>query len=163
MCALAFLAGAAAAVVLNYPPGSDAGAQGVTAKTAVPQTVSAAEIETAADRAAEGAPAEETAPQDDGVNPAEASVRSSHADGEAGGARRRSDGVRGRATADGRSGSGSRATRSHTRGSEGRLAAGGQAVAGRTVGGVKKTGAGMKKAGTAVGRTLGKIGGVFHD
>jgi hypothetical protein len=36
-------------------------------------------------------------------------------------------------------------------------------VAGYTVGGVKKTGQGVKKAGTTIGRTFGKIGGVFND
>jgi hypothetical protein len=34
-------------------------------------------------------------------------------------------------------------------------------VADYTVGGVKKTGEGVKKAGTAIGRTIGKVGGIF--
>ena len=41
--------------------------------------------------------------------------------------------------------------------------AGGRGVAGHTVGGVKKTGQGVKKAGATIGRTFGKIGGVFND
>ena len=40
---------------------------------------------------------------------------------------------------------------------------GGRGVAGRTLSGAKMTGKGVKKTGVAVGRTFGRIGGVFHD
>lgn len=41
--------------------------------------------------------------------------------------------------------------------------AGGRGVAGHTVSGAKMTGKGVKKAGVAVGKAFGKMGGVFHD
>jgi hypothetical protein len=56
-----------------------------------------------------------------------------------------------------------RAPRGYARVSRVRVTTGGQGIAGRTVGSVKKTGEGVKKAGVAVGKTFGKIGGVFHD
>jgi hypothetical protein len=40
---------------------------------------------------------------------------------------------------------------------------GGRGVAGHTVGGVKKTGKGVKKAGVVIGKTFGKVGGVFQE
>jgi hypothetical protein len=41
--------------------------------------------------------------------------------------------------------------------------AAGRGLAGHTVGGAMKTGKGVKKAGVAIGKTFGKVGGVFHD
>lgn len=49
-----------------------------------------------------------------------------------------------------------RAVRSYVRASRGGTASGGRGVAGHTVRGVKKTG-------EVIGKTFGKIGGVFHD
>ena len=39
----------------------------------------------------------------------------------------------------------------------------GRGIAGHAVGGAKKTGKGAKKVGVAVGKTFGKVGGIFHD
>jgi hypothetical protein len=56
-----------------------------------------------------------------------------------------------------------RVSRSDARVSKGQPSPAGQGLAGRTVGGVKKTGRDVKKAGAVIGRTFGKVGGVFHD
>jgi hypothetical protein len=70
-------------------------------------------------------------------------------------ARRRASGGRGPTERGGRGG-GPRAARVYLRVSRRQAAAGGRGVAGQTVRGVKKTGA-------AIGKTFGKIGGVFND
>ena len=69
---------------------------------------------------------------------------------------RRASGVSGWAERRGRIGQGSMAGRGYVRVSRREVAGGGPGVMGHTVRGVKKTG-------VVIGKTFGKIGGVFHD
>lgn len=146
VCALAFAAGGAAALVLTDPSGDAAAVRGVAAESAhVVVAAPAAEAEPPAEsHAEETGAAEENVETEKNARPA-AFVRS-------------------RGAADRRVAEAPRAPRSYARVSGGRAAGGGgPGIAGRTFGGVKKTGAGVKKAGAAVGKTLGKIGGVFRE
>ena len=155
VCALAFLAGGAAAGALHYRQ-PDSAAVNAVARTndaagearaeTVPLTVEAAEGAPAEERLAAGA-ADETA---DG-----AEVRDGVEDGRGVTGRRayrRAGGLRDESDAR------PRAARRYTTVSRGGGGVGGvgRGVAGHTVRGVKKTGA-------AIGKTFGKIGGVFHD
>jgi hypothetical protein len=167
VCALAFMAGGAAALVLEYPPRGAAGVQGFAEPGADAGRGAAVESAAAEVRAVEPVRPAETAASGDGHDfaprPDDAGTESPRPGGAAGRAGKPSAGVKGRGSADARPGEGRRAARSYATVSGGGAASGGRSIAGHTVGGLKKTGGGVKKAGAAIGKTFGKIGGVFHD
>lgn len=156
ICALAFTVGGAAALVSHYTPRDAAGVRGVAEESADAARREAAETNPLTGHAAEAAPADETAEGGDDAPAAadEGGAVVDEAEGREVEPAVKSDvragGVRGRA--DRRP----KAARAHTVVSRREAAGGGRGVAGRTVRGVKR-------AGAAVGKTLGKIGGVFHD
>lgn len=178
VCLLAFLIGGAAAVILNYP----------TRHTAAPgqvaQTPAEAGLEVEPEADAPAAPSAELGHTGEGTTSNEfddSAAQLEEPDGEveedfsesAAGPENSSNGVR-RRRATGEQAVQSRpAPRPYVSASRGQTNPGGM-VAGYTVGGVKKTGQGVKKvgtttgkgvkkAGTTIGRTFGKIGGVFND
>jgi hypothetical protein len=159
VCALAFVVGGAAAFVLEYQPRRAAGVQGVAETGAGVSPGAAAEPEAAGGRPAGGAPPEVmTAPEGRGDS---AAVTDAGTDDTSGG--QLSVVMKGRESAGRQAGEGRRTARGHTRVSSGGAAPAGRGIAGYAAGGVKKTGVGVKRAGAAVGKTFGKIGGVFHD
>ena len=154
---LAFLVGGAAAVMLNYPPRHAVASRQVAETPAAPATQpagveSAEEGTTSDDFDDSAAPTEETGGE------AEDSFEESDAEAEnrSGGVRRRRPATNVQAVQS------PPAPRQYAAVSRRQSNPGGR-VAGYTVGGVKKTGQGVKKAGTTIGRTFGKIGGVFND
>lgn len=162
---LAFIFGGAAAVMLYYPPRHAVVSQQFAETPADP-----APEDAPAARPAEVADAEEETTSEDFDDPAvtsegglsetgaEAEDGSSESDAEA---EKSSNGVRRRQSAVAQTVQSAPAPRPYVRVSR-RGTNPGARVAGYTVGGVKKTGQGVKKAGTAIGRTFGKIGGVFN-
>jgi hypothetical protein len=106
VCTLAFLAGGAAAVVLNYPPRDTVGVRAVAEKTAAPRPTPAAETGTAAEIAAEGPHVEGRAVSTDVGNsasrPGDVGVEPSHTEGDVGEAAKPPGGLRDRAAAGGR-------------------------------------------------------------
>jgi hypothetical protein len=166
---LAFLVGGAAAVVLNYPQRHAVASQQVAVTPADAALLSAPETDASATRPAEvehaeerttsgdfdgsAAPPEETSGEaEDDFDESEAAAGNSPA-----GVRRRR-----RPAASEQAVQSPPAPRPYVSVSRRQTNPGGR-VAGYTVGGVKKTGQGVKKAGTTIGRTFGKIGGVFND
>ena len=159
VCALAFVVGGAAAFVLEYPPRRAAGVQDVAETGAGVSPGAAAEPEAAGGRPAEGAsPEEMTVPEGRGGS---ATVTDAGTDDTSGG--QPSVVITGRESAERQAGEGRRTARGYTRISSGGAAPVGRGIAGYAAGGVKKTGVGVKRAGAAVGKTFGKIGGVFQD
>jgi hypothetical protein len=168
VCALAFVAGGAAAYVLEYPPRGAAGVRGVAdAGADAGRAAAPADSEATEARPDALTRPEEVAPTDDARDSSprndDASAGPTQAGGEDEGVANPSTRVRGRAAFDGRGGERRSAARGYARASRGGVASGGRSIAGYAVGGVKKTGGGVKKAGAAIGKTFGKIGGVFHD
>lgn len=178
---LAFLIGGAGAVVLNYPPRHTAASRQAAETPADSGREVASETDASAAPAAEAGRAEEgreSAEFDDSAAPPEeASVRTEDRFGEsAAETGHSSDRVRRRRSASEQAVQSSSAPRPYASVSrrEATTGGGGSNVAAYTVGGVKKTGQGVKKvgtttgqgvkkAGTTIGRTFGKIGGVFND
>ena len=158
---LAFVTGGAAAVILNYPPRRPAHFQESARKTADAARASASEND-AGEHAEEGATSDEF--DDSAARPEELS---DEAEGGVEGANLKvgkSPGVaRGRSATNGQAAQSPRAPAAYVRVSRAQAPPAGRGVAGRTVGGVKKTGQGVKKAGAAIGKTFGKLGGVFND
>jgi hypothetical protein len=158
---LAFITGGAAAVILNYPQRRPEHFQESAHKTADAARAAASETG-AGGHAEEGATTDEV---DDSVaRPEEASDEAvdgvEGADVEVG----KSPAIaRGRSVTNGQAVQSPRAPAAYVRASRAQASPAGRGVAGRTVGGVKKTGQGVKKAGAAIGKTFGKIGGVFND
>lgn len=161
VCAVAFLAGGAAAVVFTRP----AAVQAVAAGNADAGRVVSFEAGEPAGGDSDGGRAEDRAVSEVS-EPAPARVasgaESSTTGAEGVGAANSSRRTRSRAAV-GRVDEDSRADRGYARVPAGRRSSGVNPVVGYPVGGVKKTGQGMKKAGTVVGRTFGKVGGLFHD
>ncbi|HWS87584.1 MAG TPA: hypothetical protein VN282_11510 [Pyrinomonadaceae bacterium] len=155
---LALLAGGFAGFVFHYPPEDAA-----DARAGAPQ---AAEAATPVVHDAANVP--EGAGADSALLAGDGSVEAGEAGGDFAGASderavRRPGGVRGRAEAAGRAGGRPAAARGYVRVSRAEGSSGGRGIAGHTLGGVKKTGEGVKKTGVVIGRTFGKLGGVFHE
>jgi hypothetical protein len=165
---LAFITGGAAAVILNYPPRRPAGYQESAEKAADAARGAAPETDASAARAAEVGHAEEGATSDEFGDPVERPEEvSDEAEDGSGGAGvevgKPSGVARVRSGTNGDAVKSPRAPAAYVRVSRAQASPAGRGVAGRTVGGVKKTGQGVKKAGAAIGKTFGKIGGVFND
>lgn len=164
ICVVAFLVGGAAAVVLTRPASDKAAiheldSRDVDAGRVVPADTSEPtrdELEGAREEATVSGESE-PAPERGAVSPEAMPAGVEEVE-----ATRSHRGTRSRAVA-GRTDESSRAARGYVRVSAGRTASGGNPVVAYPVNGVKRTGQGVKKAGTAVGRTFGKVGGLFHD
>ena len=165
VCALAFVIGGASAFVLEYSPQGTAGVQRGADMGAVAGYGTAADFEATEARPPKGARPEEMTATD-GVDDSAAqaddvSVEPANAVGVEPG--RLSGGERARSFAEKRAADRLRPSRGSTNVSTRQPSTAGGGLAGRTVGGVKKTGRGVKKTGAVLGRAFGKVGGVFHD
>ena len=166
VCAMAFLAGGAAALVFTRPAPGPASVHTVAAPAADAGSAVPARAVESAEGGSEGARVEEAAmsesaePEsestDVGDEPSPTGVEGVEA-------AKTSGRTAGRAAAQRQAVESTRASRGYSRVSAGRQSSGRGGVIGYPVGGVKKTGEGVKKAGTAVGKTFGKVGGIFHE
>lgn len=154
VCALSLLAGCIAALALHHATqgtpevlqdvarrGNDAGRGAETRAETVERGVSAVAIAEDAETSAAGVGPGDSTRDGAGASP----VRVRKAQAGSGGAEEK-----------GRADRRPRVARSYVRASREGTASGGRGVAGHTVRGVKKTG-------EVIGKTFGKIGGVFHD
>ena len=165
---LAFLTGGAAAVVLNYPPRHPPASRQVAerhagaGRAAAPETGATVPAAAAVEHAEEGTASGDF--EDSAATPEEAGGGAEGGLREAAVAVEKPSGAaKARAATNAPAAQNSQAPRPSLRVSRRETAPGGGGVAAYTVGGVKKTGQGVKKAGATIGRTFGKIGGVFND
>jgi len=160
VCAIAFLAGGAAALVFTRPAPGPASVHTVAAPAADAGSAESAEEGSEGARVEEAAMPEGTEPEsestDVGDEPSPTGVEGVEA-------AKTSGRTAGRAAAQRQAVESTRSSRGYSRVSAGRQSSGRGGVIGYPVGGVKKTGEGVKKAGTAVGKTFGKVGGIFHE
>lgn len=167
VCALAFLVGGAAAVVFTRPafgPAAvhSAASSNTDAGHAVPEDAAeSAEGDSEGARDEEAAVPEENKPTSEsgvvGAEPSRTGIDVVAAEKSARGSKGRA------AAAAGQTDQESRAARGYARATAGRQPSGGKGVVGYPVTGVKKTGEGVKKAGTTIGKTFGKLGGLFNE
>jgi hypothetical protein len=154
VCVTAFVVGGAAAGIL-FRPSSHADGPGRGDAVGVVQAAQAGDGENAsADNPVTNTDAEESAGVVEVGNavgdPARDVVRSA-------------GGAKARAVTNAHSGGGTTMAGGYAKVSTVRKPSAGRGVAGPAVGGVKKAGEGVKKTGQVVGRTFGKLSGVFHD
>lgn len=157
VCAVAFLLGGAAAVVLTRPASDQTTIQEYAGRDGDAGRTAPADASEPARGASEGAPVEEpSASVEREPAPESAAVTAESAPTVV------ERETRGRAAA-GRVDESSKVARGYARVPAGRQSSGGNPLVSYPVGGVKKTGEGVKKAGTTIGKTFGKVGGLFHD